>query len=155
MSEGRIDRRRGKGDRRGFGGRSERRASLSPTPILLYCLVMQILRRRDKRRPLPSPPSPLPVPSPLVVLRACLPFSRRARTHVRTHAFIMRVISGAACTVTGGAKRGERTFRRKQWVPDWGNAGIVFESYAHRFRVITVFVHVRPQIVCRSVCRIM
>lgn len=64
----------------------------------------------DKRRPSLSL-LPLSLFPHVVV---CLPFSRRARTHIRTHAFIMRVISGAAYIVTGGAKRGERTFRRKQ-----------------------------------------
>lgn len=33
-------------------------AHCSPTPILLYCLVMQILPRRDKRRPFSPPPHP-------------------------------------------------------------------------------------------------
>lgn len=112
MSEGRIDRRRGKEKiREGLEVKvKEESLSQSDSAILLYCLVMQILRRRISEGPPPLSPSP----SPYVVLRVYLPFSRRAHTRIRTHAFIMRVISGAAYIVTRGAKRGERTFRRKQ-----------------------------------------
>lgn len=60
------------------GGWSEGRASLgsdsTQLPILLYCLVMQILRRRRDKA----------VPS--VVLRTCLSLPSRIRTHAGTHA---------------------------------------------------------------------
>lgn len=68
--------------------------------------------------------------------------------HARTHACVRY----AGNIEWRGVREG--TFRRKQWVPDWGNAGIVFESYARRFRVIAVLVHVRFWIVCGSVHRI-
>lgn len=94
------------------GGWSEGRASLgsdsTQLPILLYCLVMQILRRRRDKA----------VPS--VVLRTCLSLSSRIRTHARGHArtqsFVMRVISGArrARRREGRNEENERTFRRKQ-----------------------------------------
>lgn len=75
-------------------------------------------------------------------------------TQARTHPSVMRVISDAQWWRRGRNEENERTFRRKQWVPDWGNAGIVFESYARRFRVIAILIHVRLRIVCGSVHRI-
>lgn len=57
----------------------------------LYCLVMQILRRRDKVGCTLRCPTHLPCPPP-----------EPSCTQARTHAFVMRVISGAAGRGRGG-----------------------------------------------------